>query len=264
MRLRSARRILQLVRREIDDEQAPAGATAPRAASAIARPGSSRKCSTWWMTTRSKLSRSTGRFVHVAEPHARMVDAGALQIGARHRQHGRREVDAERALVAARRRAPACGRCRCRCRAWRGTARRRRAPGSPPRPAAPAHAASGSRPSGWRARRNSAPPPRGSAASGRRAARGRAAASRRPASSPFRMPSATSRAGILVGEAVIDPGAFRAAGDEPGLGEHLQVPRDARLRLAENLGQLLDRALALLQAARAAGCASRRRLPSAG
>ena len=90
---------LQLVRCEIDDEKTPAGESAA-AASAIARPGSSRKCSTWWMTTRSKLSRNDRQVHPVAEPHARMVDRRALQIGARHREHGRRKVDAERTLVA--------------------------------------------------------------------------------------------------------------------------------------------------------------------
>ena len=52
---------------------------------------------------------------------------------------------------------------------------------------------------------------------------------------------------LRVGEPVIDPRAFRAARDEAGFGENLQMPRDARLRLAEDLRQLLHGALAALE-----------------
>ena len=42
----------------------------------------------------------------------------------------------------------------------------------------------------------------------------------------------------------IDPGALAEARDEPGLGHQLQMPADARLALAEDLGQVLDVQLA--------------------
>ena len=50
----------ELVRREIDHQQ-PAAGRSTRAASRIARPPSSRKCSTWWMMTTSKESRGSAR-----------------------------------------------------------------------------------------------------------------------------------------------------------------------------------------------------------
>src|SRR5690606_37296111 len=46
---------------------------------------------------------------------------------------------------------------------------------------------------------------------------------------------------------VIGPGALCVAGNEASVGEELEVARDARLALAENLGEILDRMLALAQ-----------------
>ncbi len=51
----------------------------------------------------------------------------------------------------------------------------------------------------------------------------------------------------VVGKAVEHPRAFRVAVDEAGLGEELQVARDARLRLAEDGGEVLHRQLGLGQ-----------------
>ena len=50
--------------------------------------------------------------------------------------------------------------------------------------------------------------------------------------------------GAALGEAEEHPGAFAEALDEPGLGHQLQMPADARLALAEDLGEVLDVQLA--------------------
>ena len=50
---------------------------------------------------------------------------------------------------------------------------------------------------------------------------------------------------VPVGEAEERPGALPVPLDEPGLDEELQVPRDARLRLAEDVGEVRDVELAL-------------------
>ncbi len=44
----------------------------------------------------------------------------------------------------------------------------------------------------------------------------------------------------LLGEAEEGPGAFAEARHQPGLGQELEVARDARLRLAQDLGQVRD------------------------
>ena len=78
-----------------------------------------------------------------------------------------------------------------------------------------------------------------------RAARGRAACSgssgdRRPISQRARSPPAPPAARPIIG-----PGALGIAMHQPGIGEKLQMPRHARLALAENFGQVLDRLLAI-------------------
>ena len=67
--------------------------------------------------------------------------------------------------------------------------------------------------------------------------------------------------GAGVGKPEIDPRALAEALDEPGLGHELEMPADARLALAEDLGQILDVELAAgqqrqdAQARRLAGAA---------
>ena len=87
----------EIVRREIDHQQPPGGRST-RAASAIARAPSSRKCSTWWMMTTSKEFLRQREVVDVALAHAAMAQARAVEPRPRERQHVEREVEAEAAL----------------------------------------------------------------------------------------------------------------------------------------------------------------------
>ena len=187
------------------------------------------------------------RQVHdVAEPDARIVDRGALKIGARDGKHRRREVDAERALVAA---------------------------GEKLQHAAGAgadieHGAEGPLPGALKHRRLDLPLRHMQRADGVPAAgmlgeialggvavlllqgREALAVALQPRVARIELLHDRERhgaVGVIVGKPIIDPRAFRAARDEARLGEHLQMARDARLRLAENLGQLLHRALAALK-----------------
>ena len=52
------------------------------------------------------------------------------------------------------------------------------------------------------------------------------------------------RFGAGIGETEEHPGALAEAPDQPGFGHQFQVPADARLALAEDLGQVLDVQLA--------------------
>ncbi len=51
----------------------------------------------------------------------------------------------------------------------------------------------------------------------------------------------------LLGQAIIGPGPFGIALDQPGIGQKLEMPRDARLALLEDFGEVLDRVVALGQ-----------------
>ena len=53
------------------------------------------------------------------------------------------------------------------------------------------------------------------------------------------------RAAAALAEPEEGPGALAEALDQPGLGEQPQVPRDARLRLPQNVGEVGDRQLGL-------------------
>ena len=53
--------------------------------------------------------------------------------------------------------------------------------------------------------------------------------------------------GAAVGQPEEGPGPLPVPLDEPGLDEELEVPGDARLRLAEDVGEVGDRKLALGQ-----------------
>ena len=58
------------------------------------------------------------------------------------------------------------------------------------------------------------------------------------------MAQASAAFGAAVGEAEEDPGALAEAADEARFHHQLQMPADARLALAEHLGQVLDVQLA--------------------
>ena len=99
MRLAFAQ-VLELVRREIDDQKTPAGGErrrrfANRATRFI------EKVQHLVDDDEIEAVANDRQVHHVAEPDARMVDRRALEIGARHREHRRRQIDAERTLVAA-------------------------------------------------------------------------------------------------------------------------------------------------------------------
>ena len=92
---------LERVRREVDDQQPPARRQ-QAAASRTARAGSSRKCSTWWITTRSNVSLLERRAVHVALAKVDAADLGPLEVGAGDGEHRVAAVDADCALDAVR------------------------------------------------------------------------------------------------------------------------------------------------------------------
>src|SRR5690606_13228508 len=48
-----------------------------------------------------------------------------------------------------------------------------------------------------------------------------------------------------LGQAIIGPGAFGIALDQPGIGQKLEMSRHARLALLEDFGEVLDRMVAL-------------------
>ena len=83
----------------------------------------------------------------------------------------------------------------------------------------------------------------------RRAARGRAPASGRRDRAARSVARQVGGAAALA-QAEERPRAFAEALDQPGLGEELQMPRDARLRLAQDVGEVRDGELGLARSAR--------------
>ncbi len=79
----------------------------------------------------------------------------------------------------------------------------------------------------------------------RRGARGRRRAGGRCRSSGGQDGAQDLGRGGALAEAEEGPGAFAVPLDEPGLGQELEMARDARLRLAEDIGQVGHRELAL-------------------
>ena len=64
---------------------------------------------------------------------------------------------------------------------------------------------------------------------------------------PLQQRARDGRAAALLGQPEERPGALAEALDQAGLGEQLQVPRDARLRLAQDVGEVGDGQLGLGQ-----------------
>ena len=175
-----------------------------------------------------------------------MADAGPVEIGAGDREHRGRGVDADGTAVERRKQLeqpPGAG-----AEIEQGFERPRaeRLTASPPRRCRRRHAARGSCPSRRHWRRNSGAPlglllldlrePLAVARQDRVAAVGeRAEVAGQPPARP------------ILGKPVEHPGALGIAVDQPGLGQELAVAGDARLRLAEDGGEVLDRQLGLAE-----------------
>ena len=187
---------------------------------------------------------------------------GAVELRARQRQHVERQVDAEAALDLRPEQFehPAGAGAEIEQRAERPVGERRR--GSRPRPPRRRRAACGCGPTRRRARRNSA------CAAAARAARTAASRSRSRASTGS---AGSSRAISVARERRPPPprsasrknaqAPSRIALDQAGLGQQLEMARDARLRLAQDVGQVRDRQLGLGRAAPGCAAASPRRRP---
>ena len=95
----------------------------------------------------------------------------------------------------------------------------------------------------------------------RRAARGRARSIGSAGSSRADQRAREVGAAAVLGEAEEGPGALAEALDQPGLGQQLEVARDARLRLAQDLGEVGDRQFGLGQQRQDAQARAPRRPP---
>ena len=254
---------LEAVRREVDDQQPPAGRER-RAASRRARAGSSRKWRTWW----------TARRVEAAALHRQRVDVALPQLDAAHARPLDRLARATASM------------------AWlvstpTDAARARRQQGEHAAGAGaeveqrpidlfgprmsriarlhlgrPTHEASGCDPTPRHGGRSRPAPPRPARCGRPRAGPGRRPARRSLLVETLARGSRASDAGrSALGDAEEGPGALAMALDQAGLGHELEMPRDARLRLAEDVGEVGDVELALGRAAPARAGASPPRPP---